>query len=146
MRIAIYGILAMEQAIPYSSHSTNLRSWAWLQVCLDAINTQQCNDQYCLPIQVIPVINIGVPTAFSPNGDNLNDILYVEGRANISLMTLRIFNRWGELVFETNDPQQGWDGTYRQSAQDMDAFAYTLVAQLVSGRQVTAQGNITLVR
>ncbi len=161
-------IIELNDTVSFDNLSTNADSYLWnfgdgtsdtlfepqhqfaqlgmLQVCLDAINTQQCNDQYCLPIQVIPVINIGVPTAFSPNGDNLNDILYVEGRANISLMTLRIFNRWGELVFETNDPQQGWDGTYRQSAQDMDAFAYTLVAQLVSGRQVTAQGNITLVR
>jgi gliding motility-associated-like protein len=161
-------IIELNDTVFFNNQSSNADSYLWnfgdgtsdtltnpqhqfvqlgeLQVCLQAINNQQCNDEYCLPMQVIPVINIGVPTAFSPNDDQLNDILYVEGRNNIQLMNLKIYNRWGELVFETNDPQSGWDGTYKNTPQDMDAFAYTLIADLVSGRRVTAQGNITLIR
>lgn len=161
-------IIELNDTVLFENQSTNATQYIWtfgdgatdtvfnpqhqfiqlgnLQVCLEAINSQNCNDEYCLPLQVIPVINIGVPNAFSPNDDNLNDLLYVEGGNNIVLMTLRIFNRWGELVYESNDPQAGWDGVYKKTAQDMDVFAYTLIAQLISGRQVSAQGNITLVR
>ncbi len=116
------------------------------EVCLAALTNQNCNDTICLPIQVIPVIYIGIPNAFSPNGDNINDFLQVEGNAGIDFMELKIFNRWGEMVFQTTDPQGRWDGTYKQQPQEMEVYVYTLVANLISGRQTFLKGNITLLR
>ena len=116
------------------------------EVCLQAINEENCNDEVCQTITVLPQIYIGVPTAFSPNSDQLNDILFVEGRHNIDFMLFRIFNRWGEMVFETKDPNEGWNGIYKDLEQETEVYVFTLVANLVSGRQVTEQGNVTLLR
>lgn len=116
------------------------------EVCLEAINEHGCNDTYCQTLTVIPLIFWGIPNAFSPNDDNLNDIFYVEGRQFMSYMDLKIFNRWGELVFSSNDPLMGWDGTYKGRPQEMDVFVYTFSAQLISGRRVSGQGNLTLLR
>lgn len=115
-------------------------------ICLQALNEEHCDDEVCLPIAVVPPIFIGVPNAFTPNGDNLNDVLFVEGRDNISEMLFRVYNRWGELVFEAADPQIGWNGVYKEQPQDMDVFVYTLSATLISNRKLEMQGNITLLR
>lgn len=116
------------------------------QVCLTASNPQNCPDIYCENIVVIPPIFIGVPNAFTPNNDNLNDILFVEGNSGIEFMELKIFNRWGEMVFITNNPEEGWNGVYKNQAQEMEVYAFTLVANLISGRQISQEGNITLIR
>ncbi len=118
----------------------------FFEVCLIAITNEGCNDTICQPIQVIPVIYIGVPNAFSPNGDTNNDFLQVEGNSGIAFMELKIFNRWGEMVYQTNDPLGRWDGTYKGEPQEMEVYVYTLVANLVSGRQEFLKGNITLLR
>lgn len=115
-------------------------------VCLTAMNEQHCDDDTCQVVTVIPRIYTGIPNAFSPNNDQLNDILYVEGRAGISVMDLRIYNRWGELVFETTNPQSGWDGTYKGIQQEIDSYAYIFSATLVSGRTIKGQGNVTIIR
>ncbi|OWY22080.1 PKD domain-containing protein [Sphingobacteriales bacterium UPWRP_1] len=115
-------------------------------ICLAALTAQGCNDTVCQPIQVIPVIYIGVPNAFSPNNDNINDFLQVEGNNGIEFMELKIFNRWGEMVYQTTDPQARWDGTYKGQPQEMEVYVYTLVANLISGRQEFLKGNITLLR
>lgn len=115
-------------------------------VCLIAQNEYNCNDTICKPLNIIPQINIGVPNAFSPNGDATNDVLYVEGNKGIERMAFRIFNRWGQLVFETNDPQAGWDGTFKGQMQEIEVYVYVVDAVLVSQRRIQLQGNVTLLR
>jgi gliding motility-associated-like protein len=85
-----------------------------------------------------------VPTAFSPNGDNQNDILYVFGNC-ITNLQFAIFDRWGEKVFETTNQLEGWDGTFNGKKMDPAAFAYYLSAT-VKGEEVKKHGNITLVK
>lgn len=115
-------------------------------ICLTALNAEDCNDEICLPITVLDDAKLGVPNAFSPNNDNINDIVYVEGRSNILSMEFRIFNRWGKLMFATNDPNQGWDGYYEDVLQENEIYVYTLEATLQSGEIVTRSGNIALLR
>lgn len=88
---------------------------------------------------------VDVPTAFSPNGDGSNDILFVRGN-NVDAIDFKVFNRWGELVFQSDDPNVGWDGTYHGVDQEMDVYAFVLDARLASGRKVFKKGNITLLR
>lgn len=85
-----------------------------------------------------------IPTAFSPNNDGENDVLYVYGNC-IETMELTIFDRWGEKVFETTDPKQGWDGTFNGRALNPAGFAYVLKAT-VKGEQISKKGNVTLVK
>jgi gliding motility-associated-like protein len=130
------------------------------EICLTVTNPIEgqagltCPAVVCkaIAVDIRPIIDI--PTAFSPNGDGVNDMLYVRGAA-ITEIDLKIFNRWGELVFETttmeNDPEgnlrsEGWDGTLRGKEQEMDAFAFVLHATFIDGTTHEEQGNITLIR
>lgn len=88
---------------------------------------------------------IFVPTAFTPNRDGVNDVLYVRGRG-IDRMTFIIYNRWGQKVFETSDPKVGWDGTFRGKALPPDVYGFYLLANCIDGTSYRKQGNVTLIR
>jgi len=88
---------------------------------------------------------IFVPNAFSPNGDNENDVLYVRGQL-IEGLLFRVFDRWGEMVFESTDRTIGWDGTFRGKLMDPDVYDYYLKAICIDGEESIIKGNITLMR
>lgn len=123
---------------------TYSNSIEWVTVCITATNAQ-CVDTFCRDIFIKFNGLIGVPNAFSPNGDGINDVVKIEGKGIVKL-TFRIFNRWGEKVFETFDKNVGWDGTYKGVLQEMDTYTYTVQATLINGKEVPLKGNITLLR
>ena len=82
---------------------------------------------------------------FSPNGDGLNDVVNIHG-ACIASYNFQIFNRWGELVFETKDPAFSWDGTFRGKPMDTAVFMYSADGITRDGKPFSAKGNITLLR
>jgi gliding motility-associated-like protein len=115
-------------------------------VCLNAAKEFGCEDSICKPVKVIFKGLVDVANAFSPNGDGQNDVIYVKGYG-IEELEFRIYNRWGELVFETNDINIGWDGTYKGIPQEMEVYVYTLRAKFKDGRESgLKRGNITLLR
>ncbi|MCB0402704.1 MAG: gliding motility-associated C-terminal domain-containing protein [Flavobacteriales bacterium] len=89
--------------------------------------------------------DIFIPNAFTPNNDNENDVLYVRGR-NVGDMVLKIYNRWGELVFETQQQRNGWDGTFKGELVDPGVFVYYLTVTCVDGQEYFKKGNITVIR
>ncbi|MFT6845286.1 MAG: gliding motility-associated-like protein, partial [Flavobacteriales bacterium] len=98
-------------------------------------------------IEVLKKSSVDVPTAFSPNGDGVNDIVYVDGWGIKELVSFRIYNRWGEVVFETTDKKAGWDGTYNGKLQEQDVYIYQVVAKFHAKEETESkQGNITLFR
>ncbi len=88
---------------------------------------------------------IFIPNAFSPNGDQENDVLYVRG-ALIAEMVFRVYDRWGELVFESFDRTQGWNGEFRNKPLDPDTYDYYLKVTCVDDFESIITGNVTLVR
>ena len=88
---------------------------------------------------------IFVPNIFSPNGDNMNDVLYVRGKG-VAELKFFIYDRWGEKVFETTSLDNGWDGTFRGKKMNKAVFVYYLEATFVGGEEVTQKGDITLVK
>lgn len=96
-------------------------------------------------IYVNPICSqeIFVPTIFSPNSDGNNDKQCVLGNC-IATMTFSIYNRWGELVFETNDQNTCWDGTYKGKKVNSDVFVFKLNAILLNGKEVNQSGNLTV--
>ena len=91
-----------------------------------------------------------IPNAFTPDGDGLNDVLMVRGKG-IFIKTFRIFNRWGELVFEKtnfnpNDLQYAWDGKVRGVPATPDVFVYTADVICDNGIVYTYKGNTTLLK
>lgn len=89
--------------------------------------------------------DVFVPNAFSPNGDNQNDILYVRGNC-IQYLQFEVYNRWGEKVFYTTNPAIGWDGNWRDKPCEAAVFSYVLRATLLDGTEVEQQGSIHLVK
>lgn len=90
---------------------------------------------------------IFVPNIFSPNGDAHNDELQVYGTLCVDDFHWAIYDRWGELVFETTDPNQKWDGTYKGKMLDPAVFVYRLsYMEITTGEAKEAHGNVTLVK
>jgi gliding motility-associated-like protein len=92
-----------------------------------------------------PCGEVWVPTAFSPNGDGSNEQICVYGGC-ITSLTFQLFDRWGNMVFETNDNAICWDGIYKDKPMNTAVFAYYLYVILDNGDVVEQKGNITLVR
>lgn len=114
-------------------------------VCLVVRSQDGCVDTMCRSVSadISPLADL--PTGFSPNGDGSNDILYVRGAA-IETMNLKIFNRWGQLIFESNEQSIGWDGTYKGKPQAMEAYGFTLNVTFIDGTTLSKTGNVTLLR
>ncbi len=113
--------------------------------CLVAYNNSGCSDTSCQSISVTINTILDVPNAFSPNGDGQNDKLYVRG-FGISKMTWNIYNRWGILVYQGTNPNEGWDGTYKGRGQPQDVYHYTLTAEFSNKEKITKKGDITLLK
>ncbi len=88
-----------------------------------------------------------VPTAFTPNGDGANDILYARLFGAKELNVFRVFDRWGNLLFETNTPDIGWDGTNRDNEKLITGvYVYMIEAVCFNGEKVIKKGNVTLLK
>jgi gliding motility-associated-like protein len=115
-----------------------------LIVCLTAYNEYGCPDTACKPIRPEVVNIIDVPTAFSPNGDGINDFIQVRGYG-VKEMIFKIYNRFGELVFSSTNLNDKWDGKYKGKLQEMEAFAYVLNVTFTDDSAISKKGNITLI-
>ena len=95
--------------------------------------------------------NFFIPNTFSPNGDGSNDVFYPRGSGLDRAKILRIFNRWGEIVFEKYDmpinaAAAGWDGTWKGKKANADVYVYQLEIYCKNGELITYNGNVTLIR
>jgi gliding motility-associated-like protein len=88
--------------------------------------------------------DIFVPSGFTPNGDDTNDMLKVRGNC-IKELDFKVFDRWGELVFQTSDQTMGWDGTFKGKPALAGVYVYYISA-VVKGSILNSQGNTTLIR
>jgi gliding motility-associated-like protein len=103
---------------------------------------------------IIDTINVVVrerpifiaPTGFSPNGDGMNDLFFATLINAKSFLKLSVYNRWGELLFTTNDINKGWDGTYKGSPQEIGTYVFYAEAEGINGETLFNKGNITLLR
>jgi gliding motility-associated-like protein len=114
--------------------------------CVIVSDANGCTDSTCITVLVeLPCGAIYLPNAFSPNNDLENDLECVMG-ACITEMHITIFNRWGELVFESNDQAVCWDGTYKGEPLGSAVFSYFLDATMKNGEKIMKKGNISLMR
>lgn len=87
-----------------------------------------------------------VPNAFSPNGDGLNERFLIRSTGLRKLDYLRIYDRWGNLMYESTDVHEGWDGLYRNKPVMPGTYVYYMQATCSNGQQIMKQGNLTLIR
>ncbi len=94
--------------------------------------------------------NLFMPNTFSPNGDGSNDVFYPRGKGLDRVKSLRIFDRWGEVVFEknnfpVNDPLYGWDGTYQGKKPQAGVYIYQVEVYCDNGDVIKLDGNVALI-
>lgn len=87
-----------------------------------------------------------IPSAFSPNGDGRNDVFKVVNLSFQKLQEFRVFNRWGQEVFSTNNPYDGWDGSFKGVPQEMGTYHYLIRIGLPNGEAKSFKGDVTLLR
>jgi gliding motility-associated-like protein len=112
-----------------------------------------CIDSDYVTINVVPVFDpvVFVPNTFTPNGDNINDYFFAYGTDLASIVSMQIYDRWGELIFVkenmlAGDQNSGWDGTYNGENVSQGVYAFMMIVQLEDGMKQHMQGNITLIR
>ncbi len=119
---------------------------------VDVMNAGGCKARDRVTIYVLcNNANVFIPNTFSPNGDGANDIFYPRGTGLFNIRSFRIFNRWGEVVFEksnfkANDETSGWNGTYKGKKLDPDVFVYTIDIVCENNTLLTYKGNIALIQ
>lgn len=89
---------------------------------------------------------IALPEAFTPNGDGINDMAYVQGWGIKEFLEVKIYNRWGQVVFESDNMAIGWDGTFKGEPQGMDTYSYKIKAISIRNEEMFEKGYITLIR
>ncbi len=97
-------------------------------------------------VKVRTEIIIIVPTGFSPNGDNQNDVLSLKTYNINTLNTFKIYNRWGQEVYNSTTLEEGWDGSYKGQEAEMGVYVYFLEVTDKEDKVHTYKGNITLIR
>lgn len=128
----------------------------FFQVHLEVTDAHGCSDDVTHMVQVDPVYDITIPNVFSPNphgghgggydpNDLSNDVFYPFVRF-VKDFRMRVFNRWGELVFESNDITRGWDGWYRGKPLQQDVYAYQIWVRFLDDKEIQRLGDITLLR
>ncbi|MCS6819106.1 MAG: PKD domain-containing protein, partial [Chitinophagales bacterium] len=118
----------------------------WIRVTVT--NEFGCKSTDSAQIRVLPCDPdfIFVPTVFTPNGDGLNDKLFVRGKSLKKLTTFVVSNRWGNVVFETDNIKEGWDGTFRGQLCSSDVYVWYVKGICTNDQEVFKKGTITLLR
>jgi gliding motility-associated-like protein len=149
----------------HSSPSTTIASWYWnfgdtlLSIQQNPTHSYQTQGDYNVVLVVTDEwgckdtakkdisINLlpQIPTAFTPNGDGANDLLYVRG-GPFEKMHFRVYNDWGQLVFETNDQKVGWNGTMSGVEQPMGVYVWVLDVETFNKKTIHKTGDITLLK
>ncbi|MEZ5172305.1 MAG: gliding motility-associated C-terminal domain-containing protein [Bacteroidia bacterium] len=117
--------------------------------CATVINSFGCVASDCITISIDTLCNeLFIPNVFSPaaGGHENNDCFRVYGAECIVEMSLTVYDRWGEKVFETTNKNDCWDGTFRGRDQNTGVFIYYLSARTIEGETINRQGNVTLLR
>ena len=138
-----------DQQLSFEQNPTHLyQDTGLFVVTLIANNQYQCPDTVSLNIHVKEVPSLYIPNSFTPNGDGLND-QFLAVINDYEEFEMRIFDRWGQQLFMSNDPAVGWDGTFKGADVKMDVYVYIVTAKFKSGpdkriRKYT--GNVNVIR
>jgi gliding motility-associated-like protein len=168
--------LSIVGGIPYQLNATvssDVVSWLWspgnylsCTSCPSPVATPKLQTAYtvkvantwgCVAYDTVIVklqcalSNVHVPNAFTPGVDGKNDIFYIKGSGVNVIRHFRIYNRWGQLIFERNnigidDRSAGWDGKYKGEYVETGAYVYIVEMECISGEVFTFKGTVTVIK
>ncbi|MBI3136861.1 MAG: PKD domain-containing protein [Bacteroidetes bacterium] len=113
------------------------------QITLEVTDTAGCVDttSQFINIVLLPVL----PTAFTPNNDNDNDVFIIRG-GPFEAVDFKVYNNWGQLIFTSLDANVGWDGTYQGDDAPVGVYTWTFVVTISGDRKIIKEGDVTLIR
>ncbi|MBA3706296.1 MAG: gliding motility-associated C-terminal domain-containing protein, partial [Bacteroidetes bacterium] len=112
-------------------------------VCLIVTDINGCSDTVCKTVVIL--LPPKVPSGFTPNGDGENDIFYVYG-GPFKTLDLKIYNNWGELIFQSDKQSLGWDGKRKGIDQAVGVYVWTVVGVTEDDEKYELSGDVTLIR
>ena len=144
-----FDVLAMiNQQHPDAYYFPATNKEADYKIKLVATNTTLgCSDSLLKTLKVLDNCFIAVPTAFTPNGDGLNDFLYPHNALKASDLQFKVFNRWGQMVFSSRNWQEKWNGKIKGLEQNAGVYVWFLeYTHIDTGKKVFQKGTTMLIR
>jgi gliding motility-associated-like protein len=111
-----------------------------------AIDVNGCIDTATIIVIVKQDYEIYTPNVFSPNGDNVNDVYKALDFGASRIFEIKIFDKWGELIFQSNNIKQGWDGTFQNKLLDVGVYTFYITGEFLNTEPFEKTGSITLIR
>ncbi|MDG1476217.1 MAG: PKD domain-containing protein, partial [Vicingaceae bacterium] len=161
---------SIDDAVSFIDQSTGATSWLWdfgdgtdsstasnpvhtyitegiYIVTQTVFNNLGCSDKTSLEITIqdLKVFPPVLPTGFSPNGDGENDVLLVRG-GPFKSVHLVVYNNWGNLIFESEDAEIGWDGSWNGTEQFAGDYVYTVKAVTIDDKEYIKHGSVSIIR
>jgi gliding motility-associated-like protein len=112
---------------------------------LIATDEKGCKDTIVKPIKIIEAHYVYVPNTFTPDGNRLNNV-FSASVFGVNTLGIQIFNRWGELVFESNNPRFEWDGTYQGKLCADGTYTWKIIYAANSGLEEKLVGHVNLLK
>jgi gliding motility-associated-like protein len=136
---------------PYQSGfgpSHNFEEPGTFTITLVAVNETNCSDQFTQVVKVSEAELIYIPNSFTPNANALNDAFVPTVSAGVDVQStkMRIFNRQGELLFESYNPNLGWDGTYGGMPCPTGTYVWQFNYRTLDGLEKVIHGHVNLLR
>jgi gliding motility-associated-like protein len=169
-------VLGQQLTLPYSHNADSIVAYHWTSqpeglllctvcpkpllgplledtnVTLKITDQDGCTSRDSLKIQVLKERQIYAANVFSPNNDGVNDVFFLQGHPGTRVRQLRIYNRWGQLIFQAppgdiNDPQIGWDGrTATLQSAPTGVYVWQAELEYADGIRTAIQGDVSLLR
>lgn len=137
---------SLNQESPEHTYQQPIRETAF-QVRYTVTDSYGCQKTIAKPIIIYSSCTVFVPNAFTPNNDGLNDVFRILNGVKTQNFNLKIFNRWGQPVFESKDWKQGWDGRFKGTLQPTGNFVWFMkYIDTRTNKPVERKGDVTLIR
>ncbi|HEX4958832.1 MAG TPA: gliding motility-associated C-terminal domain-containing protein, partial [Lacibacter sp.] len=109
--------------------------------------TNSCGTSNSTFVLTETICNIYIPSAFTPNGDGLNDLFRISGALYVKDFSMQVYNRWGQVVFTSTNAFEGWNGTQQGLALDPGIYTYRIrFTNIQNNEQRIVKGMVTLLR
>lgn len=95
-------------------------------------------------VDIVPAISFYIPNTFTPNGDGMNDTFGIAGEGVLEFK-MQIFNRWGQLIYESVNANDRWDGTFQGVKVPMGTYIYKVSAKGPTGQKQNKEGNVNVI-
>ncbi|MCP5005269.1 MAG: gliding motility-associated C-terminal domain-containing protein [Planctomycetes bacterium] len=113
---------------------------------MEVENNYGCTDDITHPVEVKGVYTIYVPNAFTPDNDGNNDFFPPQIKVDPDNYLLRIFDRWGQLMYETRQLDEPWNGKFKDEQAQMDVYVWKIKARSLYGDDIKMIGRVSLLR